>query len=57
MLRLLMKPSPFMSVICDHAINKYFEKVVLIYELDLVKELAYEDNIRNLLPSNKFLIL
>lgn len=46
--------APFMSVIRDPETYEQFEQVILMHGCREVKELAYDDYIRNGLPANEF---
>jgi ferredoxin--NADP+ reductase len=46
--------APFMSIIRDPFIYDEFEKVILVHCVRYVSELAYQDEILNVLPENEF---
>lgn len=47
--------APFMSLIQDPEIYERFEQVILVHGVRYVSELAYQDLITKVLPSNEFL--
>lgn len=47
--------APFMSIIKDPDIYDQFEKIVLVHSVRYVSELAYQDEILNVLPNNEFI--
>jgi len=47
--------APFMSIIKDPDIYDRFEKVVLVHSVRYCSELAYQDEILNVLPQNEFI--
>lgn len=46
--------APFMSIIKDPFIYDAFEKVILVHSVRYISELAYKDEITELLPNNEF---
>lgn len=46
--------APFMSIIKDPFIYDAYEKVILVHSVRYVSELAYKDEIENILPNNEF---
>lgn len=46
--------APFMSIIKDPFIYDAFEKVILVHSVRYISELAYKDEIENVLPKNEY---
>ena len=46
--------APFMSIIRDPFIYDHFEKVILVHCVRYTSELAYQDEIMNVLPENEY---
>jgi len=46
--------APFMSIIRDPFIYDHFEKVILVHCVRYASELAYQDEIMNILPENEY---
>lgn len=47
--------APFMSIIKDPDIYDQFDKIVLVHSVRYISELAYQNEILNVLPNNEFI--